>query len=67
MTMMAVAEATSNKRNETNVYEDVAILPGYNISATAGGAASKTNHFETDLHGNVNIFLGGWVELDISM
>lgn len=60
MTMLAAMEATSNKRNSTNMYED-AILPEYNVTTTASGAASKTSHFETDLHGNVNILLGGWV------
>ncbi|XP_034180721.1 spermiogenesis-related protein stanley-cup isoform X1 [Osmia lignaria lignaria] len=59
MTIIAAAEATSNKRNATNVHEDVAILPGYNVTTTASGASSKTSHFETDLHGNVNILLGG--------
>ncbi|XP_050586254.1 uncharacterized protein LOC126920228 isoform X2 [Bombus affinis] len=58
MTMLAAMEATSNKRNSTNMYED-AILPEYNVTTTASGAASKTSHFETDLHGNVNILLGG--------
>ncbi|XP_068975804.1 uncharacterized protein s-cup isoform X1 [Bombus flavifrons] len=58
MTMLAAMEATSNKRNITNMYED-AILPEYNVTTTASGAASKTSHFETDLHGNVNILLGG--------
>lgn len=62
MTMIAAAEATSNKRNATNLHEDVAILPGYNVTTTASGASSKTSHFETDLHGNVNILLGGWVK-----
>ncbi|XP_017795723.1 PREDICTED: uncharacterized protein LOC108577130 [Habropoda laboriosa] len=59
MTVLATVEATSNKRNNTNVYDDVAILPGYNVTTTASGAASKTSHFDTDLHGNVNILLGG--------
>ncbi|XP_076620771.1 spermiogenesis-related protein stanley-cup isoform X1 [Colletes latitarsis] len=55
--LAAVEVGSSNKRNATN--EDVAILPGYNVTTTASGAASKTNHFDTDLHGNVNILLGG--------
>ncbi|OAD52569.1 hypothetical protein WN48_00728 [Eufriesea mexicana] len=60
MTILAALEASStSKRNGTGVYEDVAILPGYNVTTTASGAASKTSHFETDLHGNVNILLGG--------
>ncbi|XP_053975006.1 uncharacterized protein LOC128874354 [Hylaeus volcanicus] len=60
MAVLAAIEVNSaNKRNATNVSEDVAILPGYNVTTTASGAASKTSHFETDLHGNVNIFLGG--------
>ncbi|KAF3425254.1 hypothetical protein E2986_13405 [Frieseomelitta varia] len=58
MTMLSIAEATSNKRNGTSIDEDVAILPGFNVTTTASGA-SKTSHFETDLHGNVNILLGG--------
>lgn len=59
MTVLAVADISSrNKRQTTEAYEDVAILPGYNISTTTNGASSK-NHFDTDLHGNVNIFLAG--------
>ncbi|XP_017880945.1 uncharacterized protein LOC108625422 isoform X1 [Ceratina calcarata] len=54
MTMLATIEAT-NKRNGTSVHEVVPISPGYNVTTTA----SKTSHFETDLHGNVNILLGG--------
>ncbi|KZC13459.1 PREDICTED: uncharacterized protein LOC107191499 [Dufourea novaeangliae] len=57
--LTAVEVASANKRNATNVNEDVAILPGYNVTTTASGASSKTNHYETDLHGNVNILLGG--------
>ncbi|XP_076763233.1 spermiogenesis-related protein stanley-cup [Xylocopa sonorina] len=48
MAMMAVLEAA----NDT-------ALPRYNVTTTASGAASKTSQFETDLHGNVNILLGG--------
>ncbi|XP_076171701.1 spermiogenesis-related protein stanley-cup [Ptiloglossa arizonensis] len=59
MVLTAIEASSPNKRNATNVYEDVAILPGYNVTTTASGAASKTSHFETDLHGNVNILLGG--------
>ncbi|CAL7939578.1 unnamed protein product [Xylocopa violacea] len=48
MAMVAVAEAA----NDT-------AFPRYNVTTTASGAASKTSQFETDLHGNVNILLGG--------
>ena len=60
MTVLAVADVSSrNKRQTTETYEDVAILPGYNISTTTTNGASSKNHFDTDLHGNVNIFLAG--------
>lgn len=60
ITVLTAAElAAAHKRNATSVNEDVAILPGYNVTTTSSGTASKTSNFETDLHGNVNIFLGG--------
>lgn len=64
ITVLTAAElAATHKRNVTHVDEDVAILPGYNVTTTSSGTASKTSNFETDLHGNVNIFLGGWVAI----
>ncbi|XP_076238770.1 spermiogenesis-related protein stanley-cup [Calliopsis andreniformis] len=60
MTVLTAMELSSlNKREATESYEDVAILPGYNATTNASGASSKTSHFETDLHGNVNILLAG--------
>ncbi|XP_003251033.1 uncharacterized protein LOC100576355 isoform X1 [Apis mellifera] len=57
---MFVMDDTSDGRNGTNAWhqEDV-VSSEYNVTTTASGAASKTSHFETDLHGNVNILLGG--------
>lgn len=59
MTML-VMDDISDGRNGTNAWhqEDV-VSSEYNVTTTASGAASKTSHFETDLHGNVNILLGG--------
>lgn len=64
MTML-VMDDISDGRNGTNAWhqEDVVSLE-YNVTTTASGAASKTSHFETDLHGNVNILLGGWAFID---
>ncbi|KAG7199218.1 hypothetical protein KM043_018088 [Ampulex compressa] len=45
------------QRNGTDYYGDTAFFPGYNV--TSNEASSKTDGFETDLHGNVNILLGG--------
>ncbi|XP_076656432.1 spermiogenesis-related protein stanley-cup [Halictus rubicundus] len=61
MTVLTATQLGLHKRNNTNanVDEEVAILPGYNVTTSSSGAASKTSHFETDLHGNVNILLGG--------
>lgn len=64
---MFVMDDTSDGRNGTNAWhqEDV-VSSEYNVTTTASGAASKTSHFETDLHGNVNILLGGWAFIDRS-
>lgn len=60
MTML-VTNDTSDGRNGTNAWDQEDIVSSeYNVTTTASGAASKTSHFETDLHGNVNILLGGW-------
>lgn len=56
--LTAVHTGVSRHRNGTgNFYEDVEFLPGYNV--TTNEATGKTGRFETDLHGNVNILLGG--------
>ncbi|XP_043789924.1 uncharacterized protein LOC122713483 isoform X3 [Apis laboriosa] len=59
MTML-VTNDTSDGRNGTNAWDQEDVVSSeYNVTTTASGAASKTSHFETDLHGNVNILLGG--------
>ncbi|XP_031775867.1 uncharacterized protein LOC105736349 isoform X2 [Apis florea] len=53
MTMLGGDDA-SDERNGTNAWHQEDAV-SYNVTTTA----SKTSHFETDLHGNVNILLGG--------
>ncbi|XP_033332337.1 spermiogenesis-related protein stanley-cup [Megalopta genalis] len=59
MTVLTATELGMHKRNGTGANEEVVILPGYNVTTSSSGTASKTSHFETDLHGNVNVLLGG--------
>lgn len=48
-----------NENRATSIDEsDPSNILGYNISSNASGSG-KNGHFETDLHGHVNILLGG--------
>lgn len=44
--------------SKTSIESDRSNILGYNISSNSG-STEKNGHFETDLHGHVNILLGG--------
>lgn len=58
--MMAAIQKAIGYHNSSNIYEDANnnALPDYNDSSS-----SKSGRFDADLHGNVNILLGGWVAI----
>ncbi|KAL6444075.1 hypothetical protein ACFW04_001787 [Cataglyphis niger] len=56
--VMAAVQKAHSFHNGSNVYGDASnALPDYNDSSST----SKSGRFDTDLHGNVNILLGGGV------
>ncbi|XP_050445020.1 uncharacterized protein LOC126848285 isoform X3 [Cataglyphis hispanica] len=56
--VMTAVQKAHGFHNGSNVYGDASnALPDYNDSSST----SKSGHFDTDLHGNVNILLGGGV------
>ncbi|KAL2725472.1 uncharacterized protein V1478_008145 [Vespula squamosa] len=44
--------------SKTSIESDRSNILGYNVSSNSG-STGKNGHFETDLHGHVNILLGG--------
>lgn len=56
--VMAAVQKAHGYHNGSNVYGDATnAVPDYNGSSST----SKSGRFDADLHGNVNILLGGWV------
>ncbi|XP_072754464.1 uncharacterized protein S-cup isoform X2 [Anoplolepis gracilipes] len=54
--VMAAVQKAHGNHNGSNVYGDASnALPDY----TDSSSTSKSSHFDPDLHGNVNILLGG--------
>lgn len=56
--VMAAVQKAHGYHNGSNAYGDASnASPEYNGSSST----SKSGRFDADLHGNVNILLGGWV------